>query len=308
MHYFEHLTALPAPQGSSVALGYFDGLHIGHQTVVRRAVEKAAERGLAPALFTFRLPEASRIKGPRLLSTELKHQRAAGLGVELYMAPDFEEFRDFTPQEFVDRILVECYQAKEVFCGENFTFGSKKSGNVQILSRLCAQKGIGVTVLPLLQYKGRPVSSTRIRQALEEGDVPLANELLGAPYQIDFPVRHGKGLGHTLGFPTINQHYPEGFQTPREGVYITRTCVEGVWYPSATGYGTRPTVNGVLPTCETFLPGYEGSLYGQSPVVEFYRYLWPTRKFDNLQQLTDCVMSAAEQARRFFEAGGEEKA
>ena len=301
MQYFEHLTALPAPQGSSVALGYFDGLHIGHQTVVRQAVEKAEEKGLVPALFTFRLPEESRIKGPRLLSTEHKHQRAAGLGVELYMAPDFEEFCGFSPEAFVEKILIGCYHAKEVFCGENFTFGSKKSGNVKVLAQLCAQKGIGVTVLPLLEYEGLPVSSTRIRKALEDGEVELANALLGAPYQIDFPVRRGKGLGHTLGFPTINQHYPAGFQTPREGVYITRTWVDGVWYPSATGYGTRPTVNGVLPTCETFLPGYEGSLYGQSPVVEFYKYLWPTRKFDTLQQLTECVMDAAAQARRFFE-------
>ena len=304
MRYYEHLTQLPAPGGSSVALGYFDGLHIGHQTVVKQAVETGRAKGLTPALFTFRLPEASRIKGPRLMSIEVKHQRAADLGVELYMAPDFEEFCGFTPMEFVEKLLMGCYNAKEVCCGENFTFGAKKSGNVQVLKELCAQKGIGVTVLPLCPYKGEPASSTRIRQALSEGDIPSANDMLGAPYQIDFEVQHGKGLGHTLGFPTINQHYPSGYQTPKEGVYITRTFAGGKWWPSATGYGSRPTVGGVRPTCETYIPGFEGCLYGTRPVVEFYRYLTETRKFETLEELTGCVLGAAEEAKRFFENMG----
>ena len=123
---------------------------------------------------------------------------------------------------------------------------------------------------------------------------------MGAPYQIDFPVQRGKGLGHTLGFPTLNQVYPAGFQTPEEGVYITRTLVDGIWYPSATGFGRRPTVSeeGAAATCETFIPGFDGQLYGQRPVVEFYAFLEPSRKFAHLDDLTACVMNAAEKARQ----------
>ena len=153
-------------------------------------------------------------------------------------------------------------------------------------------------------FEGRPVSSTRIRYALLHGDVPAANAMLGAPYQIDFPVQRGKGLGHTLGFPTLNQVYPAGFQTPEEGVYITRTLVDGTWYPSATGFGRRPTVSeeGAAATCETFIPGFEGQLYGQRPLVEFYAFLEPSRKFAHLDDLTACVMNAAEKARQYFNA------
>ena len=231
------------PQGSAVAMGFFDGVHKGHQAVIRTAVEAARRQGLAPALFTFRLPPESRIKGPRLLPTEEKHRRVAAMGVQHYMAPAFEEFRSLTPEQFVDDLLVGCFGAKVLCCGENFTFGKNKAGNVEVLERLCAQRGLTLQVVPMQMFEGRPVSSTRIRYALLHGDVPAANAMLGAPYQIDFPVQRGKGLGHTLGFPTLNQVYPAGFQTPEEGVYITRTLVDGTWYPSATGFGRRPTVS-----------------------------------------------------------------
>lgn len=292
------------PQGSAVAMGFFDGVHKGHQAVIQTAVEAARRQGLAPALFTFRLPPESRIKGPRLLPTEEKHRRVAAMGVQHYMAPAFEEFRSLTPEQFVDDLLVGCFGAKVLCCGENFTFGKNKAGNVEVLERLCAQRGLTLQVVPMQMFEGRPVSSTRIRYALLHGDVPAANAMLGAAYQIDFPVQRGKGLGHTLGFPTLNQVYPAGFQTPEEGVYITRTLVDGTWYPSATGFGRRPTVSeeGAAATCETFIPGFEGQLYGQRPVVEFYAFLEPSRKFAHLDDLTACVMNAAEKARQYFNA------
>ncbi|MBQ8646812.1 MAG: riboflavin biosynthesis protein RibF [Oscillospiraceae bacterium] len=295
------------PQGSAVAMGFFDGVHIGHQSVIRTAVELAREHGLKAAVFTFRLPPESRIKGPRLLPTEEKHRRVAAMGVEHYMAPAFEEFRSLTPEQFVDELLVGCFNAKALCCGDNFTFGKNKAGNVEVLRSLCARRGILLQVVPMQQHEGRPASSTRIRQALLNGDVPGANAMLGAPYQIDFEVQRGKSLGRTLGVPTINQIYPEGFQTPREGVYITRTFAGGRWWPSATGFGRRPTVaeQGAAATCETFIPGFEGDLYGQCPVVEFHAFLEPSRKFNGLDELAACVLDAAEKSRRYFAARGE---
>ena len=154
----------------------------------------------------------------------------------------------------------------------------------------------------MTQFEEKPVSSTRIRTALEGGDIPAANAMLGMPYAIRFAVQHGAGLGHTLGVPTINQLYPQGFQMPRSGIYITRTLIGGKWYPSATGLGSRPTVNddATKVTCETFIPGFSGDLYGTDPVVEFHAYLSPSKKFDTLDELRDCINNAAQRAQEYF--------
>ena len=167
-------------------------------------------------------------------------------------------------------------------------------------------RGIRVVQVEMAQWQGKSVSSTRIRAALEAGDIAAANTMLGRPYRIDFPVRRGRGLGHTLGFPTINQVFPEGFIQPRFGIYITRVQINGAWYAGATGLGTRPTVNnsGQNPTCETFIPGFTGDLYGAQPVLEFYEYLAPSRKFDTLEELTACVQDAAAKAAAYFAPGG----
>ena len=301
---YQHLEPLHTanPKGSAVALGFFDGVHIGHQAVIRAAVEDAAEHGLEASVFTFSLPMQNSLKGGRIDTQNEKLACVRSLGVQHYMEPAFEEFRNLSPEEFVLDVLIGMYGAKALFCGDNFTFGKKAAGNVALLRKLCEPRGVRVCVVPMAQYQGQLVSSTRIRAALEAGDMPLANALLGRPYRIDFPVRHGQGLGSKLGFPTINQIYPEGYVMPKFGIYITRVLVDGKWYAGATGMGTRPTVNqsGQGPTCETFIPDFEGQLYGQEPVLEFYRYIAPSRKFDSLDELKACVFDAARQAREFF--------
>ena len=183
-----------------------------------------------------------------------------------------------TPEQFVLGIIRDC-NARALFCGENFTFGARAAGTPELLRQLCAPLGVEVVVLPMAQFEEKPVSSTRIRTALEGGDIPAANAMLGMPYAIRFTVHHGAGLGRTLGVPTINQLYPQGFQLPRYGIYITRTRIGDRWYPSATGLGTRPTVNSdeSKVTCETFIPGFTGDLYGTDPVVEFHAYLSPSK-------------------------------
>ncbi len=293
---------LGGKQGSAVALGYFDGIHIGHRAVIGGAVDWARAHGAASAVFTFKLPAGSRMKGRRLLSTEDKHRIIAGLGVGHYLVPAFEDIQAMTPDQFVRGLVADC-QARAFFCGENFTFGAKAAGDPELLRRLCAPLGVEVHVLPMAVHEGKPVSSSRIRAALEGGDIPAANGMLGAPYAIRFPVQHGKGLGHTLGVPTINQIYPDGYQLPRYGIYITRTWIGGKAYPSATGLGTRPTVNSdeTKVTCETFIPGFSGDLYGSDPVVEFHTYLSPSKKFDTLDQLRDCIQNAARKAQAYFD-------
>ena len=266
MQIISQFAPLPLAQpekGTAVAMGFFDGIHIGHRAVIESAVQWAKEHDAAPAVFTFKLPMVNKMKGKRLLSTADKHALIASLGVEYYLTPDFEEIKGLTPEQFVLGIVRDC-NARALVCGENFTFGAKAAGNPELLRTLCAPLGVEVIVVPMAQFEEKPVSSTRIRTALEGGDIPAANAMLGMPYAIRFEVQHGAGLGHTLGVPTINQLYPEGFQLPRSGIYITRTHIGGVWYPSATGLGSRPTVNddATKVTCETFIPGFSGDLYG----------------------------------------------
>ena len=184
--------ALGGAHGSAVAMGFFDGIHIGHRAVINGAVEWAKAHGAAPAVFTFRLPTENKMKGKRLLSTEDKHALIASLGVEYYLCPDFEEIKAMTPEQFVLGIIRDC-NARALFCGENFTFGAKAAGDPDLLRRLCAPLGVEVVVVPMAQFEEKPVSSTRIRTALEGGDIPAANAMLGMPYAIRFAVQHGAG-------------------------------------------------------------------------------------------------------------------
>ena len=306
---YHHLQPLEGEaQGSAVALGFFDGVHLGHQDVIRTAVKYAEANGLEPAVFTFSLPVQNTLKGGRIDTEEEKFSCMQKLGVQHYMEPAFEDFRNLSPEQFVLDVLCGLYKAKALFCGDNFTFGKKAAGNVELLRQLCEPRGVKVCVVPMAVFDSELISSTRIRHALGAGNMPLVNALLGRPYAISFPVQHGQGLGSKLGFPTINQIYPEGFVMPRFGIYITRVLVNGKWYPSATGMGTRPTVNnsGQMPTCETFIPDFSGQLYCTSPWVEFYKYIAPSRKFDSLDALKECVFNAADEAREFFKNPPEE--
>ena len=176
---------------------------------------------------------------------------------------------------------------------------------VEGLRALCAPHGIAVTVVEMAQYGGRTVSSTRIRAALEEGRLDDANVMLGAPYAIDWTVRHGRGIGTSrLGTPTINQNYPAGTLQPCCGVYLTRIRLQGRWWPAATGISRRPTVEaaGAPVSCETYVPGFSGDVYGQNPTLEFHKYLCPVRKFSSLQALADLITTAAAQSCAYFRA------
>lgn len=306
MQIFHTMAPVTDTRGCAVALGYFDGVHCGHRMVLGGAVRYADENNLAPAAFTFELPGNQTLKGGRILSPTQKHVRVASLGIQQYLEPPFEVFRDLSPEDFVEKVLVECFHAKAVFCGNNFTFGARAAGNVELLHALCEPRGIAVHIVPMAQYGAHAVSSTRIRAALEEGRLDDANAMLGAPYAIDWTVTHGKGVGTSrLGTPTVNQNYPPDALQPCAGVYLTRIRLQDRWWPAATGIGKRPTVDdsaNAAVTCETYVPDFSGNLYGQNPVLEFHRYLCPVRKFHNLQELSDLIRRAARESKAYFAA------
>ena len=304
MQIYQSLTPICAPHGSAVALGYFDGVHCGHRAVLGETVDCARANGLTAAAFTFELPAGSTLKGGRILSLAQKHARVASLGIEQYQEAPFDAFRSLTPEDFVQKVLVDCFRARELFCGDNFTFGARAAGNVEQLRALCAPLGIGVHIVPMAQYGGQTVSSTRIRAALEEGRIADANAMLGAPYAIDWPVVHGKGIGSgKLGTPTLNQNYPTAALQPCTGVYLTRIYLDGQWMPAATGIGKRPTVDSsadAAVTCETFVPDFSGNVYGQQPVLEFHKYYCPVRKFNSLDELAALIHRAADDSKAYF--------
>lgn len=280
---------------SAVALGLFDGVHTGHRAVIRAVLAG----GLRPAVFTF---PAGNKAGGLLLTPEQKHAQLAALGVDTCYEPPFESFKTLSPEDFFSQMLVGEYGAAALACGENFSFGAHRAGNTQGLRKMCAKAGVALTVVPMTEYKGEAVSSSRIRAALAAGQLEDVNAMLGRPYELDAPVDHGKKLGSTLGFPTINQRFAQGLQTPAQGVYATQTLVDGRAWPSVTGWGTRPTVDdNPIPSCETFIPGFEGDLYGRELAVRFYKKIDDIHRFASGQELAAAVRRWAGESAAYFE-------
>ncbi len=289
------------PAKTAVALGYFDGIHIAHRYLIGLAAEYARQHGLETAIFTFTKNVKLGHKGKDLFTQEQKIEQMKNLGVDLFYSPDFADFSQLTPRQFVENVLIKSMGAKAVFCGENFFFGKDRRGNVQVLKQLCDEFGLQFIQADTVHLDGETVSSSSVRTAIEAGDMEKATAMLGEPYSVQLEVVHGKQLGRTLGTPTINQIYPANMCTPKEGVYITSTVVDGVRYPSATGFGHRPTVNNDFnDTCETYIKGFSGDLYGKVVKVEFHKFLFESRKFNSLDELKNMILDAAQQAEDFL--------
>lgn len=286
--------------GTALALGYFDGVHIGHAQVVAAAAQYAAAHGLRLAVFTFLRKGGPKEEKKRVMNEAQKQHALQALGVELCFEPAFASFCGLSPEEFFVQNILKKYRAKALFCGENYGFGARRAGDTTLLGALCKEFGLALTVLPLAVWKGAPVSSSRIRGTLAMGDMEDVCAMLGRPYEIGFPVQHGQGLGRSFGFPTINQIFPAEMQPPAYGVYITSAFINGVWHPSATGYGNRPTVQGAAPTCETFIPGFVGDLYGKDVQVRFFKRLAGLQTFAGPEALAQAVRGWARQAQAYF--------
>ncbi|MEG2770250.1 MAG: bifunctional riboflavin kinase/FAD synthetase, partial [Oscillospiraceae bacterium] len=285
---------------SAVALGYFDGVHLGHRAVINAACDYAKKENLCSGVFTFTFNGEASKKGFSIMPLKQREERIEKLGVDEYICLSFCDIKELSPEEFVKDFLQEKLCAKAVFCGNNYRFGKNAAGDIELLKTLCAKANIKVFVVEMAQYKNELISSTVIKTALTQGEIEKANAMLGMPYEINFEVVHGKAFGRTLGFPTINQPYPENILIPKNGVYITKTFINGKWYPSATGIGNRPTVGGENVSCETFIVDFNGDLYGDAPRVQFCKYFAPTVKFDSVDELKAYINNAASAAKKSF--------
>lgn len=273
--------------GTFAALGTFDGLHIGHKAVI--TAEKTEYRRKLTLMFT-RHPQAQ-LKGenPGVLITARKEKsllKEWGIEPEYI---DFAEICNLSPEEFVDKVLIEKYNVKSLACGFNYRFGKNAEGTVQLLSSLCAEREIKLTVADAVMYENEPVSSTRIRNALRNGDMKSVNAMLGRYYSYDFEVLHGDERGRILGSPTINQFFGEDFSVPQYGVYASFTAIDGKNYPSVTNVGVRPTIGNSEKRSETNIVGFEGDLYGRCPEVFLVEKIRGEMKFSSLEELSNQI-------------------
>ena len=291
----------PRAAPSTVALGLFDGVHMGHRAVISSAVEKARERGLIPRVFTF-LPDGPAPKskgGLTLLQAESQKEAILDrLGVEEVICPPFEAFRAMTPEQFVLDFLDKVLRAKELVCGFNYHFGKGGAAGVEELTALCAPLGITVTALPPVLWQGEVVSSTRIRRCIREGEMEEAGRMLRSPFTLTAEVVHGKGLAGTLSWPTINQVFPTDFTIPRHGVYWSRIELEGKEWDGVTNVGIKPTLHETNLTMETYILDYSGDLYGRMVPVSLLRFLRPEQRFPSVEALSQRIQKDIETVRQ----------
>lgn len=275
---------------TAVALGFFDGLHLGHIEVIKRALVRS---GLASVVFTFSdrtvLPKFSTREN--IVSFDLKMELFSRIGVDYVFAPDFADVRNLTAEEFVDEILVKRLNAVFVSCGYDFRFAKGGKADAAELERICTARGIAVEVVPAVKSDGEIVSSTSIRRLIKDGNVEAANKMLGYELTYVLPVVHGNKIGKGLGFPTVNQYIPEGTIAPKNGVYKSWVQVGGRNYPAITNIGVKPTIGlqaGEInrePVMETHIIGFSGDLYGLRVRVVLRSFLRDERKFSGLPEL-----------------------
>ena len=293
----------------AVALGFFDGVHLGHGALLRRVGEVSAQKGLVPSAFTFDAHPSSRITGavtPLLSSPADRADLMRRLyGIQDVIVAHFDSMMRMDWRDFVTEYLVKEHGAAHVVAGHDFHFGYKGEGNPQRLQDLCRELGVGCDIIPKVELEGITVSSTYIRTLIAQGEMERAMEFLGHPHILTDRVGHGKRLGSTLGFPTVNLHFPEGVLVPAHGVYVTRVRFQdGTSRPAVTNIGVRPTVDdGDRVNVEGYILDFSGDLYGQVIRMEFYKKLRGERKFPSLEALRDEIMKNAQETWDYFQPG-----
>ena len=286
------------------ALGFFDGVHLGHQALLSACQKLAAMHGCSAGVVTFAAHPDTLVKGntPRLINSPkdrewlLREKNQMEILVTLPFDP---AMRSMPWDAFLD-MLCKHYDAAGFVCGEDFRFGYRGSGNADALREYCNRENLPCTIVPDQILDGVRISSTYIRQQLEEGDMATAVKFLGHPHILSGTVVHGKALGRKLGVPTANLLLPEGLAVPKFGVYACSCLINGKRYPAVTNLGTRPTVQGRGITVEAWILDYSGDLYDREITLEFHYFLRPEKKFPTLDALKEEIHLNAEETRTYL--------
>jgi len=301
MHRYLGFSETTAARGGYVSIGNFDGVHLGHQLMLRTLVEQATHHGLPSVVLTFDPHPISLLRpaqAPPLLTT--MDQRAeifASLGVEhLIVYPTDHQFLDLEPGEFFDHIVRQKLQARGLVEGPNFFYGKDRAGSIDTLRQASTAAGIEFTVIPPVRIEGRLVSSSSVREVLLHGNVNLAADLLGRPYQVTGTVVHGAERGRTIGFPTANLHDVPTL-LPLDGVYAGRVVIDAKYYRAAMNLGPNPTFREEQRKFEVYILDFSGDLYDRPLTVEFLRRIRDTRRFESLPDLLEQVNKDVEFVR-----------
>ena len=291
-----------------IALGFFDGVHLGHAALLRLTRRRADELGIPAAVLTFDThPDTLVYHQPVPLINTLEDRKyllKEKFSMDEVILAHFDRAMMEMPWEaFVEDYLLGELGAKHVVCGHDFSFGYRGQGTPDKLRRLCAQRGVGVNVVDKVSLGGITVSSTHIRQLIRQGDMEAAAQMLGHRHFLSGEVLHGKELGRRLGFPTANLALPEGLIAPAYGVYATLvTLPDGTVHPAVTNVGVRPTVHDQLGRLvEAWILDCTAELYGERIRVEFFTRLRGEKKFDSLEALRAEVLRNADETRAYFQ-------
>lgn len=293
----------------SMALGFFDGVHKGHQQVINAAIEKACTGGMKSAVMTFD-PHPSLVLGGRKeevfyitpLNQKMEILREMGVDV-CYIVRFTSEFAKLSPAQFIDH-FIKALGVKEVVAGFDFSFGHKGSGDMALM-KSAGQGQFSVTVIDKLEDREEKISSTRIRQLLKDGLVEPVHQLLGRPYRISGTVVNGDKRGRTIGFPTANIEPELGTFVPKRGVYAVRIKVQGSHYDGVCNVGYKPTFNNPDVknlVIEVHILDFDKSIYGEEVVVEWHKRIRDERKFSGIDELKSQIGRDKETAIRYFEA------
>lgn len=302
--------AIP-PTGSSVVIGTFDGVHLGHQSLIRAGLDRARALGVVSCCVTWdRHPTETLAPGavpPLITSFARKEELLDALGLDLLLVLAFDEaFVAWTPGRFISEVLSGGLGARAVTVGRGFRFGHRAAGDTVLLAQLGERLGFEVAAAGLVEAEGRRVSSTRVRAVIAEGDVALAGRLLGRPWDLDGVVVRGDRRGTSLGYPTANIEFDPSLVHPPSGVYAGRARAGGAWFTAAVNVGVNPTFTPeIRPRMEAYLLDFTGDLYDRWVRVELWVRLRDELRFASVEELVDQIGRDVVATREVVESAAE---
>ncbi|MFS4460376.1 bifunctional riboflavin kinase/FAD synthetase [Bdellovibrio sp. HCB2-146] len=309
MQVYQGVKELPASlEASVVTIGNFDGVHLGHQQLVETVTREAQHFGVPSVVYTFH-PHPVRVLHPerstqRLFDLRDQQEQFRSRGIDSMIIENFTlEFSKISPQDFLQKYIVDKLHPKTLVVGHDFSFGANRAGNIPFLEQFCSERGIRLIIIPPFQLGGKVVSSTRIREALLAGEVEQARELLGRRYYLRGPVEKGFQRGRTIGVPTANIH-PDVEFVPRKGVYVTLTKVGSDLHPSITNIGVNPTFHTEQKPplkVESHIFDFDAHLYGVELEVYLLHFLRDEKKFNGLEELKNQIQEDLKEARRYMD-------
>jgi len=304
MEIFRELKDIDIKERCAVALGNFDGVHLGHQAIISQCVADAKEKGIKAAVFTFSTHPKNLIPGKKpvlsILDEDEKAELIENLGADyLFNIPFTEDVMTMAPETFVKELLAEKCKAKEVLCGFNYHYGFKAEGDTELLRKLGEKYDFTVFESKPVTFDGDVVSSTLIRELIKSGDVDDCKDYLGRYYTVSGEVVVGNRLGKSLGFPTSNINLDENMVTPPNGVYITYLIYNGVRYPSITNVGVKPTIGEFKKNMETHIFNFNKELYGKYIKIEFIKKIRDEVKFSSKEELSTQIAKDCNEVKAY---------